>query len=238
MPAPLIEFSKFAQPQQWLLRRREPPWLEDERWPVRAFRVTLALGLMGAASGWVTVGGLTVQNALEPLIGNTNAELGLLIGPGFWFGMMVLVPLSRCLGRGWIMTLFAVPVSMFASYAGVMTLVFVSPILRATPGWIPGGRNAAGFYAGLVGAGLLGVWMGHFRHFSAWLAGAAAALLAGTACGLYFAMQPEWIVSIVPRRIGEILTVGLLYVSFQSLTAAGLGVRLWWPANETREGGS
>ena len=57
MPAPIIQFAPFAHPLRWLLRRGEPSWLENEsRWWVRAFRVSLVLGLLGTASGWLAAG--------------------------------------------------------------------------------------------------------------------------------------------------------------------------------------
>lgn len=244
MPAPLIEFAQFAQPHRWWLRYGPPPWLEDDRWWVRAFRASLMLGLVGAASGWVSVGGLFLVNFLDEAFGGTirwltEGGLGILCGPGFYFGVVTLVPLSRWLGRGWIMSLLAVPVSMFASYCGVMTLLFVSPIMsNSSPDWIPGGKDAAGFYAGLVGAAIVAVWMGHPLRYSAWFAGVTAALLAGLVCGSYFLVSPQWNSSVIPGEIREILNIGSLYAGFQSVTAAGLGIRLWWKQEVHGRGGT
>lgn len=239
MPAPLIEFAQFAHPQRWWLRRGPPPWLEDSRWWVRAFRMSLVLALVGTVSGWVSMGGLLLAKVLDDLTAGsvrwlTEGGLGFLCGPGLFFGVVTLIPLSRWLGRGWIMTLAAMPVSMFAMYCSVMSLFFVSPIMSNGPDWVPGGKDAAWFYAGFVGAAIVGIWMGHPLRLNAWLAGLTASTLAGMGCGLYSLAPPEGNMPFASGEIGQILRVGMLYVTFQSLAAMGLGMRLWWGTEEFR----
>ena len=181
MPDPLMEFAQFAHPQRWWLRRFPPPWLDDPRWWVRAFRVSLMLGLMGTATGWLTVGGLFLAGAIDRLTAGIGSlvdggALGILCGPGFWFGLGVLIPLSRWLGRGWVMSLLAVPASMFACDCGVVTFLAVDPVVgKFSRTWIPWAEHTAGFYAGFVGAAIVSIWMSHPLRKNAWLAGLAAA---------------------------------------------------------------
>src|SRR5688572_15807944 len=107
MPAPLIEFAQFAHPQRWWLRRGPPPWLDDPRWRARAFRVTLALGLMGTFSGWLTIGCIFLCGSILPIFSSFerwHEGLWLFGAPGLCFAAGVLVPLSRWLGRGWMLT--------------------------------------------------------------------------------------------------------------------------------------
>lgn len=236
MPAPLIEFAQFVHPQRWWLRRGEPPWLDDSRWWARAFRVSLVLGVMGTATGWLTVIAAASLRTWESQHGSyPNSELVIFLGPGFWFGLGVLMPLSRWLGRGWVMSLLAIPMSMFASLCGIMGFLFADPIMGSGLYAVPGGKEAAGFYAGFAGAFVVAVWMGHPRRKSAWLAGALAAGLASLSGGIVFLAQSNWELKPVPSGIRELLEPALVYVSFQSLTAAGLGVRLWQPARSSQK---
>jgi len=234
MPAPLIEFAQFAHPSRWWLRRGPPAWLDDPRWFARAFRASLLLGVMGTVTGWLTVAGIVLMHIAEPWAGSLSiSEFNLFLGPGLWFGIGVMMPLSRWLGRGWIMTLLAVPVSMFACYCGFITLLLVHPIMSSRPSEFPGGKDAAGFYAGFVGAAIVSLWMGHPLRKSAWLAGMTASLLASLNCGLYFLAQPDGSMLPLPGELATIIAQGWLYVGFQSLTAVGLGVRLWWVPSVT-----
>lgn len=234
MSAPLIEFSQLAHPHRWWLRRGLPPWLDDPRWYARAFRATLVMGVLGTLSGWLTVAGMMLVNWVDQSLPGspkwiTEGALGLFCGPGVWFGAGTLIPFSRWLGRGWLFSLLALPVSMFASCCGIWIFLFVGPIMGPEPGWIPGGKQAAGFYAGFAGAAVIAVWMGHPQRLEAWLSGISASLLASLVCGLYFvATQQSSVYASLPSVFQGILPLASLYVGFQSLTAVGLGVRLWW----------
>lgn len=230
MPAPLIEFAHFSRPHRWWLRRGPPPWLDDPRWWVRAFRSSLVLGLMGTASGWLSVIGMFLMSLLDRLVGKlpawiTEGLFGLLCGPGLWFAIGVLIPLSRWLGRHWVFSLLSVPVSMFACYCGVMTLLLVDPIMAPSPDWAPF-DDSGWLFAGLVGAAVVCIWMGNPFQKSAWLAGFAASILAAIGCGVLPWMAENnspWL-----AQSQELLRFSGPYVTFQSLTAIGLGIRLWW----------
>jgi hypothetical protein len=233
MSAPLLEYSRLARPHAWWLRQAPPPWLDDPRWQARAFRASLLLGLMGTVSGWLTVAGFVGAAFVSELLGGFEEALqfvfGLFCGPGFWFGVGVLMPLSRWLGRGWILSLLSVPLSMLACYCGVVTFLTIDPIMGPGPAWIPGGERAGGFSAGFVGAAIVGLWMGHPRRKSAWLAVGLATFLAALGCGAIFLpgndpSPPVWMVP----EITQWIRFGAPYVTFQSLAAIGLGARLWW----------
>lgn len=229
MPAPLIQFSQFAHPQRWWLRRGPPPWLDDPRWWVRAFRSSLMLGLMGTVTGWLTIGGVFLGEALDVMVDGVarwfvEGSLGLMCGPGLWFGVGVLIPLSRWLGRNWIFSVLSVPASMFACYCGVTTLFLIDPIMGPSPDWVRF-EDSGSFFAGFVGAVLVSMWMGHPRQRSAWLAGATASILAAIGCGfvsLLMDNSPPML-----SRFTDVLSSAAPYVTFQSLVAIGLGVRLW-----------
>ncbi len=229
MPSPIIEYGKFAHPQQWWLRREPPPWLDDPRWEARAFRATLFLGLMGTVSGGVSaVGFFSISYLLKSIGGGqVTSEYHLLLGPGFWFGLVTLVPLSRWLGRGWVMACLAVPISMLASFCGVTSCLFVDPFMGESPKWIPGGREAAGFYAGFIGALVVSLWMGHPRKKLAWLSGLLAVTLATLGCGLIVLRDPSPLFGDFARQYTGFLGFLAPYQTFQCLTAIGLGVRLW-----------
>lgn len=228
MSAPLIEFAQFAHPQQWWLRRGPPPWLDDPRWFARAFRASLVLGVMGTATGWLTIGASFLLRIMEEEFGSIpNSEMLLFVGPGLWFGSGVLVPLSRWLGRGWVMTILALPVSMAASFCAFMVFLVTEPSVGDLPEWVFGGINVAGYLAGFTGAAIMALWMGNPRRGSAWIAGLAASVLASLHCGLFFS-TPSWGVnSVLPRGLSQFVMAGWLFVGFQSLTAVGLGARLW-----------
>lgn len=227
MPAPLIEFAQFAHPQRWWLRRGPPPWLDDSRWFARAFRASLILGLLGTVTGWITIGVILALQKLEDVVGDLPgddllySELLILLAPGYCFGLLTLVPLSRWLGRGWIMSLLAVPSSTFACYVGIFVIIAAGS--SKNPEWL---EESSPFLAGVAGAAVVAAWMGNPRKASAWMAAGAASLMAGAACQLHFQFisQNDW------WRTSELSEVvfGWLYVTFQSLAAIGLGVRLWW----------
>ena len=91
-----------------------------------------------------------------------------------------------------------------------------------------GGKEAAGYYAGFAGATVLALWMGHPQRKTAWLAGALATVLASLSCGIVFHDVLNWEASVFSSGVTEFLAPALLPVCFQSLTAVGLGARLWW----------
>ncbi len=229
MPSPIIEFGKFAHPRQWWLRREPPPWLDDPRWEARAFRATVFLGLLGSVSGSLSAVGLVLLSYLwKRVIGRPDIfEIQLFLGPGFWFGVMTLVPLSRWLGRGWVMTFLAVPVAMLASFCGVTAFLIVEPFMGESPKWIPGGREASGFYAGFIGALVISLWMGHPKKKLAWLSGLLAVTLATLGCGSLFLRDSTPVFGDIAPQFSQFFGILASFQTFQCLTAIGLGARLW-----------
>ena len=234
MPSPIIEYGKFAHPQRWWLRREPPPWLDDTRWKARAFRATVFLGLLGTVSGSLSALSLVAFSYLWKLVvGKPDIfEIQIFLGPGFWFGLVTLVPLSRWLGRGWVMSGLAVPISMLASFCGVTAFLIVEPFMGESPKWIPGGREASGFYAGFLGAFVVSLWMGHPKKKLAWLSGLLATTLASLGCGLLFLRDSTPPFGDLAPQLTGFLGFVAPYQTFQCLTAIGLGVRLWGGATE------
>jgi hypothetical protein len=132
MTGPLIEFSQFAAPHRWLLRRGEPPWLDAPRLGARAFRVSLVFVVLGLASAWVTA------LALHGLMFNPGSSRaaqnwdGLIYAVAWAFAapavysLVVLLPLSRWMGRRWVASLLLVVTSYAAWWVGILGLVFLS----------------------------------------------------------------------------------------------------------------
>ncbi|MFO0919532.1 MAG: hypothetical protein U0872_14630 [Planctomycetaceae bacterium] len=230
MPAPLIEFAKFAEPASWLLRRGRPPWLNDPRWYANALRATLVLGLMGITTGWLTVIAARGANFIDAQTGGqahwlSEGVMGAIGGPGLWFGLGVLIPLSRWLGRGWVLTVLVVPVSMLASFCGCWTFLFVSPIFGVAPTWVPGGKDAAWFYSSLVGATIVSAWMGHPLKKAAWLAGLVATLSAALGCQLVTLVGDPSRMTFgpLPQQFVESIPLVAVFGTFQSLRRRRLG---------------
>ena len=101
-----------------------------------------------------------------------------------------------------------------------------------TPEWIPGGREASGFYAGFIGAFIVSLWMGHPRKKLAWLSGLLAVTLATFGCGLLFLRDSSPPFGDNAPQFTGFLGLVALYQTFQCLAAIGLGVRLWSDAAE------
>ena len=215
---PLIEFDKFANPTSWLWECGPPEWLDDPRWPVRAMRASWVLGILGFASFCITTAYFFAVPMHAPI------AVSLLFAPGFWFGLVVLMPLSRWLGRGWIMTFLAVPISILASWCGA--IAFIGSC--GTPFIIPEARNSqnsisfGGFGGGFVVALMVSVWMGHPRQRQSWRAGLYATAVATLGCGfglLFFGVRGFDGYSVVMHGAG--------LFTLQCVVPVCLGMRLW-----------
>ena len=194
-------------------------------------------GLLGSVSGGLSALGLVSLSYLWKLVGGKSDffEIQLFLGPGFWFGLVTLVPLSRWLGRGWIMTGLAVPISMLACLCGMAAFLVVEPFMGESTKWIPGGRDASGFYAGFIGALVVSLWMGHPKKKLAWLSGLLAVTLATLGCGLFFLRDSTPPFGDIAPQLNGFFFLVAPYQTFQCLTAIGLGIRLWGCANEDKK---
>lgn len=218
-------WTVFRGARRWWLARGCPPTVCDVRRWVRAVRVSALLGLTGLASSWVS-SAWPLIGALEELAPGINGEYGLVFWPGVAFGAVVLLPMSRWMGRGWWLSLAAIPVSA-ALYFNAVGLFF------ATHNLLNGSARDAtwgGCLAGLLGGAGVGVWMCHVTRPRTWL----VALLAGIAGGLGgLATGVNWHGERLPlpsevEWLGWILAMNFCFSPFQVLVALAVGVRLWW----------
>lgn len=207
----------------WLSKRGPPLWLDDPRWYIRAMRVSLVLGILGFISASLT----TV--CFEVFVFSAY------VAPGLWFGLITLIPLSRWIGRGWILTLLAVPVSMVASFCGVTVCAGFARMSSHVGGFFQ--MFAGSFFGGFFGALIVSAWMGNPKQTRSWIACLCATVLAALACGfsqgIYADASSRWGPHVV-SALGGFVMVGLVFYAFQCVVPICLGARLWFPM-PTRE---
>jgi hypothetical protein len=203
----------------WLAKTGPPAWLDDPRWYIRAIRLSLALAILGFISAGLSIPCVILGTvALVKNVGYLFL-LFLFFMPGLCFGLVALLPLSRWLGREWPLALLAVPVSMAASFGGVL-------------GWCAAGALqplAAGFAAGFVGALMVGAWMGNPTQLRAWIAVFCAIVLASLGCGVVSCVG-------ITQKF-EINGLFAVFCTFQCVVAICLGARLWLPLSVGETGG-
>ncbi|MBM4075340.1 MAG: hypothetical protein FJ267_06830 [Planctomycetes bacterium] len=227
-----MEFEKFQNPIQWWLRKGEPSWLEGASMFQRAVRLSVVLGILGSLSGWLTAIFAFAAIALGPLfltmpfipVGPILTWLAICIGPGFFFGLGVLVPLSRWKGiQGWEWDTGSIGVSsvvsVIANYAFAMSM-------------FEDDRTSSFIFANFLGAPFLLMSMNDLRNWISWLAVPVTVTLVSVISGFTLPLQSfgnSPLSLLVPGEIGLFVGTGLLYSSFQCIVAIGLGVQLWWP---------
>ncbi|HUQ68587.1 MAG TPA: hypothetical protein VM165_03630 [Planctomycetaceae bacterium] len=101
--APLAEvfavWTIFRGLPRWYFARGCPPTLQHElRW-VRGLRTSILLGTVGLASSWISTLWLFLEKQFQAF-SPFDGEGSLMFMPGAWFGLLVLLPLSRWMGRG------------------------------------------------------------------------------------------------------------------------------------------
>lgn len=134
---------------RWLLHRGYPPELDDPRLLVRLLRITLVMIVLGILSSWVTV----VAKYFTDYDISLNRYFIRFVRecyPGLWFGLIVLVPISRWQGRNVWLTAAAVPVSTIVHQ--FLSLRFVS-LDHGNPSWL------YSVLAGSIGGLGLALWM-------------------------------------------------------------------------------
>lgn len=97
---------------------------------VRRLRSLLFVGLLGSLSAMLSAIWLKLESVLfEPA--NSFLWFGsLLFSPGLWFGLVVLLPLSRWRGRNWIWSLLAVPASAGCEFGAIMGFGLINEFMR------------------------------------------------------------------------------------------------------------
>lgn len=238
MSEPALSLRPFAQPWRWWLARGCPPPFQDERKWVRVLRVSLLLGLLGTLSAWVSAVWLQIEHLVfEPP--NSFIWLGsLFVSPGLWFGLIVLLPVSRWRGRNWVHSLLAIPVSGLCLFGAIYLWVGIGSAYRTQ---FPLDEYPDPPYAefvcwcclGLIGAGLLQIWMTDWTRpgkvtrvvpvLLAGVCGTAMTALMGGVDG------PDRFPYDLPEFVRAVLVLQTLLGPFQMLVAIALGIPFWNP---------
>ncbi len=220
---PWIDWANWRSVHRWWLARECPPVLRDERHGVRVFRITLLCGSLGIIAPTLAGVCWAVREAMSlPEMLSTNS-------PPICFWLLVLFPLSRWLGRGWILTGFSGLVSIAAYWSGVWAFLSGADLFEHGPGDFSSFAGyAGGMLGGATGGLMLGLWMTHLGRRSA-LMDVARAVLAGALGGLGFSLllanQAEpWGADWFPPL--RVVISGQPHIPFQSLMAIALGMRL------------
>lgn len=127
------------------------------------------------------------------------------------------------------MTLMSVPVAMLAHYSAVMAVMVVL-VRWGPPAPAPGQHEVACFFPGFVAALIVALWMGPPLRKTALVAAALAMVLGSVGSGVVFLVETQRLPTLASQGfVQNVFSAFCLYASFQSLTAIGLGARLWWP---------
>jgi hypothetical protein len=223
---PFAVWTVFRGLPRWYFARGCPPPLRATTGWVRALHTSVLLGAMGLA--WSAVGVVVGYFAMQLMVTSSwpRAIVGMMVCGSFGliYGLGVLLPLSRWIGRPWWLTGFTVMVSVLV-YAGI-DLLFFQPI------WAWTGRNhplTVALMYSCIGI-LLGLcFVAPMQRRSWWLlplivGGASVTPLAEvTRSGLL--RQFGW-----PFLRWDVVSVLLgvqAIVMFVVVTTAALGMRLW-----------
>lgn len=223
---PWIDWANWRTVHRWGLARGCPPVLRDERPRVRAFRIALLCGAQGATAAMLA--GITGA-VLEAFPISAYPDVGLFFPPAA-FALVALVPLSRWLGRGWILTGLSLPVSIAAYWGGIWMFFWGATLIKQSPGTFLGGLNGTlgGLIGGLSSGLILGIWMSHPGRrlpLGQVLLTGAAGMLGGLGFSLLASNHVEpwganWFRPLVALAYGQ------AHMPYQILVAIALGMRL------------
>lgn len=218
-------WNVFAGAHRWWPRNGVPPTLGLAGTRARAIRTSLLLAVMGIVSSWASFG-LILLDRFGQSPSGLNAIIGL--GPGTAFGIIVLVPLSRWLGRNWFWSMLSLLPSCGLYYAALNVHFFVSPIFGQTSN-----PPVGAFWAGMLGGAGVGLWMARPGKRSMVGLPIACGLVAGVCCSIVFLdgtpMNGGSFGGFL-RDARNFLAFPTIYGGFQVPVAVVLGTRLWgWP---------
>lgn len=215
-----FDLSGFAEPQTWFLAKGGPPALRDPRRSVRMLRAAMLLGLLGGCSA----ASCSITNILERFLSSGDLFL---LSPAVVFALIVLVPVSRWRGRGWISSLLSVPVSMAALYAAIFVEISLTGAFSGR-----GSENtvSAGFAAGATGAAIVSLWMTAWKRPPV-LTLVPVTTLAGALGGMIMWLGPENGLDLglpVIQPVLDFARPAAFFAPFHTLVAISLALR-WWP---------
>lgn len=223
---PWALWAVFRGVRAWFFRRGLPPTLDHPRFTVRLLRALTLIVVLGTVSTLATMGGLGFEQLLDASGVHWPAKgLALMILPGVWFGLFVLVPLSRWQGRNWWLTIPAVPVSAGIYWCALLSFVPFFPIFSSSSNrsWF-----VAGLAAGAVGGLGLSVWMNppwRWRAASVILPTVLAAIFGAVCFAFLFDDIPQ---SMIPEPLHRLLHIVACFGPFHISVAMTLGLRLIW----------
>lgn len=219
----LKSWNVFDGAHRWWLRKGIPPTLGPAGTWERVIRTSALLGFMALASSWVSVFVMSISYpVIHPLSWNDLQETG----PGAAFGVVVLLPLSRWMGRSWWISLLAIAISAILFRAAVVVTYGLAdqPEAKSTD-WAFGA-----FCGGLLGGVGVGACMAGRRLRSLvlfpLLAGIAAAAISAV---IMFQVYPiRFPLNAMPVESAAILlSFVAIYTGFQIPAALMLGTGLW-----------
>ncbi len=222
---PWAVWATFRGMKTWLFRQETPPTLRHPRFAVRLLRMMTLMGAIAAVSVTASVAGMGFEMAMDAAGANWPFKgLGLMLLPGVWFGLFVLVPLSRWQGRNWWLTVPAAAISTGIYWCAVLAFLQFMPIMSSGPdkSW-----PLAGLAAGTVGGLGLAVWMNppwSRRAALVIVASTIAGIIGGSSFAFLFHHEPRagWL----PEPVARLLAMFAMFGPFQCGVAMALGWRL------------
>jgi|GEM_PF-6637999 len=217
----------------WFLAKGCPPTTYSDRWSVRALRVSLLLWslavLSGLLSALIAFIPLPVVMTIPGRTGGSSMYVALTVNQiviAVIYACLVLLPLSRWLGRPWWLAFLSLPVStaafLAANFSAVKMIETGYPFLFATE----------------VGALILGVWMTPWQRPQFWFLpfttiSVGVVVSFGYDPLLALSTQPgsaAWMQSALSYMI-----TALAYTLFQASIGMALGAALWLNGETQKE---
>jgi hypothetical protein len=219
---PFAVWTIFHGIHRWYFGRGCPPTIAALRGWQRALAVSVLLATLGLTA---SLCGL----AAVWLLGPSRVRWGSTI-LGSCLGGLLLLPVSRWIGRPWWLALLAVPFcalwfwlidDVWNYYRGAFSQVR--------------GKNydVLVWWASMttMGLGITG-WMASPFKARSWLLPPAAAAASTIAAIVYYWGTKSSMTLLLPNTLGQLLNFVVMVqpvMLFLTLTSAALGIRLWWP---------
>jgi hypothetical protein len=221
---PFAFWTVFHGIHHWFFARGCPPTIA----PLRGWRRVLPLSVLLVSLGLTaTMCGLTAVWC----VGLSQAQWGAaVLGAGF--GGLLLLPISRWVGRPWWLALLTVPLCAVWFWTFGHWWLFYQGVFSDVRGKA---HDVLVWWAAMTTMGLgPALWMSSPLRWRSWLAPPVVA--AGTAiAAAAYGYSTRWMPSLtwpMPAALGRLLDFIVLMqpvALFLTVTSAALGIRLWWP---------